>query len=152
MPKLTKVQLQAMSSEKRLILRNNALTRGGPEAEALIALLDSLHLPIGSSGGMPLTDPIFVEMRDIAWSEEGVAAMLNAVESGLPALAGLDPLLQAKMGGRYRIEGQGRESAGVVAAEVMRHRGYEQAGDAKLPAGCLAGRGATWRMKTSLKD
>lgn len=101
---------------------------------------------------MPQDDPVYCEMQDLVWSKEFRAAAVAAVEQGQPALAAIDPMLQDAMGPRYRIEGQGRENAGSLVAEIMRAAGYEKTGKSKnLPPNCLAGTGAMWRKKQSLK-
>ena len=145
----TEMQLRAMSPSQRMTVRTNAAKLDNELGRATVALIDSLHLPL-SSGGMSPSDPLYIEMEGIAWSAEGKAAAIAAVAAGLPALAGLDPLLQKSMGSRYGHDYQGRENAGYAVAQVMRHLGYEKTGEAKLPPGCIAGSGATWRPNKKL--
>ncbi len=142
----TEAQIRAMSPEARLTLRSNALKIGGEAGTATVALIDSLNLPM-SSGGMPANDPIYHEMRDVVWSAEGKTEAMRAVEDGLPAMAYVDPLLQQRMGTRYRREAQGTMTAGALVAEVMRYLGYELVGEDKLPSDCIAKTAATWRAR-----
>lgn len=130
-------RLHAMSPEERMNLRRNALRIGGELGNATIARLEALNLPV-SSGGMSLGDPIYCEMQNIVWSAEGKEAAVQAIKNGLPALAGVDPLLQRLMGSRYGRAAQGTMNAGSLVAEVMRHLGYEKVGEAPLPSDCVA--------------
>jgi hypothetical protein len=135
-----------MTPEQRSTVLGHAVKLGGDMGNALVELIDSLHLPL-SSGGMPSTDPVYIEMRDIVWSAEGKAEAVRAVTAGLPAMAYVDPLLQRVMGPRYRREAQGTVTAGALVGEVMRHLGYEWSGEAPLPADCIARTAATWRLR-----
>jgi hypothetical protein len=142
----TELQIRAMTPEARMTLRANALRIGGEAGSATVALIDSLNMPM-SSGGMPADDPVYIEMRDIVWSAEAKAEALRAVEAGLPAMAYVDPLLQKRMGTRYRREAQGTMTAGALVGEVMRYLGYEWSGEDNLPPGCIAKTAATWRVR-----
>lgn len=139
----TETQLRAMTPEQRMTVRGNAMKRGGEAGDATVALINSLNLPI-SSGGMSKDDPSYREMEEIVWSAEGKAAAVQAVEKGLPAMAGIDPLLKNAMGNRYGREFQGTMNAGSVVAELMRYLGYQKEGEAELPSGCVAKTAATW--------
>ena len=146
----TEMQLRSMTPEQRLLVRGRAAKLGGEMGLATVALIDELHLPM-SSGGMSHDNPIYCEMEKIIWSAEGKLAATSAVESGLPAMAGIDPLLQRLMGNRYGREQQGTVNAGVIVGELMKHLGYEKLGEAELPAECIARTAATWRRRTHLR-
>jgi hypothetical protein len=114
------------------------------EAMATVKLIDSLDLPL-SFGGMSTDHPLYLEMMEVAWSADGKKAALDAVEKGLPAMAGVDPLLQKAMGSRYSADQQGTLNAGYIIAEVMRHLGYEKDKEAApLPTA------ATWKRNMPL--
>ena len=101
-----------------------------------------------ASGGLTEKHPIYIEMHEIASSPEGRAAALKAVAEGLPAMAGVDPLLQQKMGSRYSADQQMTMNAGYIVAGVRRTLGYEMAAkSAPLPENCVAKTAATWRPK-----
>jgi hypothetical protein len=134
----TDTQLRAMTPEQRMTVRGNAAKLGGEVGNATMALIDSLNLPL-SSGGMPKDDPVYRETEEIVWSAEGKAAAILAVEKGLPAMAGIDPLLRKAMGNRYGRESQGTMNAGSIVAE------YQKGKEADLPPGCIAKTAATWR-------
>lgn len=139
-----------MSPEQRMTVRSRAARLDNQLGRSTVALIDSLHLPL-SSGGMSLDDPLYREMQEIVWSARARAAALLSVENGLPALAGVDPILQELMGTRYGREAQGTMNAGSLVAEVMRHEGYEKSGDGPLPPGCIARTAATWKSKQALR-
>ena len=83
-------------------------------------------------------------MADLIWSHEG----RNAPGAALPALAGVDPLLQREFGDRYNADVQATNDAGYRLAELMRHSGYVENGSAKCSLGCVAKSGIKWqRMK-----
>ena len=146
----TEAQWRAMTAEGRMTVRTRAAKLGNALGDATVALIDSLNLPLSSSGGMSVSDPLYLEMRRVAWSAEGKAAILRAAKEGQPALVGLDLLFQEKMGERYRKAGQAEKNCGYITAELMRHLGYEEAGKAKIPPGCFTKSGAKWRFKTPL--
>ena len=145
----TDEKLKALTSAARLSLRSNAVKSKAPGAAALVLLIDSLHLPL-SSGGMSKDDPIYAELEGLIWSKEFKDAALDAVAKGLPAMAGVDPLLQQAMGPRYHAHNQGTNNAGFIVGEVMRNAGYDKDGEAPLPPGCVAKTAAKWKPKTSL--
>jgi hypothetical protein len=120
----TELQLLAMTPEQRMTVRSRAVKLGGPIGNATVALIDSLNLPL-SSGGISKDHPLYREMQEIVWSAEGKAAAVHTVEEGLPALAGIDPLLQKAMGDRYGREYQGTMNAGYIVCELMRFLGYD---------------------------
>ncbi|GEL44222.1 hypothetical protein MEX01_48130 [Methylorubrum extorquens] len=151
MPIYTTEKLKAMSANDRLSLRNNALNKGTPEALTLARQIDELKLPLGS-GGLTEDHPLYQEMYGIIMSPEGKAAALNAVEAGLPAMAGVDPLLQERMGKRYNNEQQMTVNAGYITGSVMISLGYEKHKEGvTLPAGCVARSSTTWKLKRPLK-
>jgi hypothetical protein len=140
----TETQLRAMTPEQRMTVRSNPVKLGGEVGCTTVALIDSLNLPL-SSGGMSKDDPFYREMEEIVWSAEGKAAAVQAVEKGLPAMAGIDPLLRKGMGNRYGRESQGTMNAGSIVAELMRYLGYQKGKEADVPPGCVAKTAATWR-------
>ena len=146
----TQAQLRAMTPEGRMTVRSRAAKLDTELGRATVALIDALGLPL-SSGGMSLDDPVYREMQEIVWSTRARAAALEAVERGLPALAGVDPILQDIMGIRYGRAAQGTMNAVSLVAEIMRHAGYEKDGDGPLPATCIARTGALWKPSRSLR-
>ncbi|WP_439601847.1 hypothetical protein [Devosia sp.] len=142
----TEAQLRAMSPEQRMTIRTRAEKMDNDTGRATVELIDALHLPL-SSGGLSMDHPIYREMAEVIWSSEGKAAAVDAVAKALPAMAGVDPLLQMRMGERYGREYQGTMNAGSLVAEVMRYLGYKKTGEAELPEGCVAKTAATWQKR-----
>ena len=134
-------ELKSWTAEKRLRIYQNA--KNHPDGKAIIDMIDNNGLSL-SSGGLTADDPVILTMIDIIWSTEGKAAALEATRLGLPAVSGIDPLLQAKLGDRYHKHDQGTMNAGFYVAELMRHLGYRAAGKASCGPGCVAQTGETW--------
>ena len=86
-------------------------------------------------------------MEEIIWSPEGKRRIVEANEAGLPALAGVEPLIVADLGDRYHPHDLGTADAGSIVGEVMRHLGYELAGHAKMPVGSVAKTAAIWKLR-----
>jgi hypothetical protein len=130
-------RLRGLSLKEREILFDNARTRGGPEAEAIIQLLVENDLLVREAGGLTRDHPIIQEMEEIIRSPEGRAAASGAADAGLPAMAGVDPMLAAALGSSYG-EHDTTSWAGTLTAEIMADAGYVQTRKAALPQGCVA--------------
>jgi hypothetical protein len=135
--------LKAMTPERRLSLYQNAKERLGAGGQEIMDLIDNSGLPL-SSGGLQADDPLYLEMEEIIWSEEGRTAALAATTDGRPALSGIDPLLKRKLGDRYGPYDQGTLNAGYIVAGLMRHLGYHERGQGKCADGCVAKTGIIW--------
>lgn len=138
--------LKLMTPERRAVLYRNAADRRDEGGQAIIDMIDAAGLSL-RSGGMKMDDPVYLRMEEIVWSREGRAAAIAATDQGLPAMAGVDPLLQADLGTQYNAESMGTMNAGFIVAELMRHLGYVDAGPGKLPANCVAKTAMTWRPR-----
>ncbi|HXQ47266.1 MAG TPA: hypothetical protein VN806_11665 [Caulobacteraceae bacterium] len=139
MPKpFTVEQLKAMTMAQRYALYENALKQGTPAAKAVIAMLTQYQLLGRLGGGLPRRHPIIREIEDVARSTAGRSAAKGAADDGLPALAGVDPLIQERLGQDYG----GRDTtnwAGSLVAEVMDELGYKPTGKKRpMPPGCVA--------------
>ena len=138
--------LKVMTPERRSQLYRNAAARRDNGGQAIIDLIDESGLPL-RSGGMRMSDPVYLRMEEIVWSSAGRAAAIAATEQGLPAMAGIDPLLQADLGKQYHQHDQGTMNAGFIVAELMRHLGYVDAGQGKLPGSCVAKTAMRWKPR-----
>jgi hypothetical protein len=58
-------------------------------------------------------------MEEIIWSPLGRQSALDAVGNGLPALAGVDPLISADLGNQYTPHNSGTVNAGYILAGLM---------------------------------
>jgi hypothetical protein len=130
-------KLRALPLNKREALFDNARAKDTPEARAIIALLVDNDLPVREGGGLPREHPTIQGMEEVIRSDQGRAEAKRAADKGLPAMAGIDPLLQAALGTAY---GQHDTTswAGTLTAEIMAEAGYVQTRKAALPPGCVA--------------
>ena len=69
-------KLRAKSAEERFNVWSNARAKGTPEADALALFIESSGLEYAPSGGISMSDPRVLEMRDILESAEGEAGCL----------------------------------------------------------------------------
>lgn len=135
-----------MTPEQRATLHENARKRIDNGGREIIELIEASSLPL-SSGGMRLSDPVYIRMQEIIWSSEGKKAAIDATASGLPALAGIEPLIVADLGDRYHPHNQGTVSAGGIVGELMRFLGYKILGQADMPKGSVAKTAALWKPR-----
>jgi hypothetical protein len=138
-------QIRAMSSQQRAILYQNARARLADGGQQIVDFIDREALPL-SDGEMLSSDPDYAEMERIIWSTEGRAAALSAVENGLPALAGVDPLISSALGDRYHPHNGGTINAGFITAALMRHLGYVEAGSGAF-LNAVAKSGMRWKKR-----
>ncbi|TGP86401.1 hypothetical protein EN866_24190 [Mesorhizobium sp. M2D.F.Ca.ET.223.01.1.1] len=143
---ITIEKLKAMSAQDRATLYENARKRVGQGGQEIIDLINSSGLPL-RSGGITLSDPIHIRMEEIIWSSDGKKLLVEATEAGLPALAGVEPLLVADLGTQYHPHDLGTVDAGSIVGAVMRHLGYELLGRADMPPGSVAKTAATWQAR-----
>ena len=135
-------ELKAWAPEKRKKLYDNA--KRHPDGAYIVELIEKNGLSL-SSGGLSFDDPVHQRIVDIIWSVAGQKAAVEATKKGLPALCGVDMLLQAELGDLYHKHDLGTASAGSVVAELMRHLGYKEAGKGKCPPECTAKTGERWK-------
>jgi hypothetical protein len=147
MKKYTKESLEAMTPEQRGVLYQNAAKRREEGGQEIIDLIDSSGLAL-SSGHMRTSDPAYETMEKIIWSEKGRKAALDATEKGLPALAGVDPLIIAELGDQYGPHDGGTLNAGYIQAGLMRHLGYVENGQGKMPENCVAKTAMKWKPRS----
>jgi hypothetical protein len=126
--------LKKMTPERRAILYQNAIKHRESGGQEIIDLIDSSGLPL-SSGGLRQSDPVYLKIEEIIWSPQGREAAVEATKNGLPALAGVEPLIVAELGDQYSPHNQGTLNAGYVQAELMRHLGYVENGRGEMPEG-----------------
>ena len=101
-------------------------------------------------------DPVKVRLADyrgqvivaVAESSQGLAAMDEAIDSGLPPLAGIDPILRDQLGPFYRSDTDGAVQAGYALWRVLKST-YDQGPQASMPFGFIAKTGTTALKKES---
>jgi hypothetical protein len=138
--------VKKLTSEQRAILYQNAKDRRGKGGQEIMDLIDSSGLPL-SLGGMRMSDPAYLKMEELTWSTEGRKAAVDATENGLPALAGIEPLIIAALGDRYHPHDGGTQNAGFIVGELMRHLGYVKNREGKMPNGSIANTAMTWKSR-----
>ena len=97
---------------------------------------------------LTMDDPITLRMQQIIDSPQGRHAATAAASAGLPAMAGVDPLLSTALGADYGKHNFATATAGDLVAKLMRSLGYTEAGSRSLPAHCVAKRAMMWTPKT----
>jgi hypothetical protein len=136
-------QIRAMTPLARGVLYRNAQDRLSSGGQQIVDFIEREGLPL-SEGDMLSSDPDYIEMERIIWSAEGIAAAEKAVDAGFPALAGIDPLIKRALKDRYHSHNGGTINAGYLTAQLMRHRGYIEAGSGKIADG-VAKTGMRWK-------
>ena len=98
---LKKLEVLSPKDRNRLYESVKA-TRIGTE-EDRVALLEAImdSGPIDGRTAGTANDPFHLEMEEIVNSPDGRRACLDATAQGLPALAGVEPMLVAHFGDKY---------------------------------------------------
>jgi hypothetical protein len=137
-------KLQAKSAEERFNVWVNARAKGTPEADELARFIELSGLNYAPSGGISMSDPRVIEMDEIISSPKGQAACLQATADGLPALAGVEPMIVGQMGARYGSFSMMTVTAGSLVGGLMLGQGYKIASQKKMPEGSVAKTAAFW--------
>ena len=141
-------QLTRRTPKERHNLWENAKRReeaGDIKAKALKELIETSGLDYKSSAEITLDSPIGRKMERVIFGSEGKHAALDATKNRLPALAGVDPLLSKALGADYGSHNAATIQAGYLVKNMMLQLGYEDAGPAPLPPGCVAKTGRLFR-------
>jgi hypothetical protein len=143
--KWTPEELAAMSVHKRADLYANACRLAHtPDGAALKKEIEDIGLPYSEDACLTMDDPITIKIHEVINSPEGRAAAIAATKDGLPAMAGIDPMLQVALGVDYGAHNMGTATAGGLVGELMTSLGYKKAGSKALPPHCVAKTAATW--------
>jgi hypothetical protein len=138
-------RLKLMSVHERADLYKNACRLGHTrEGADLKKMLEEAGLPFSDGACLTLDDPIALKMHEVIYSKEGREAAVAATLVGLPAMAGVDPLLQVALGSDYGPHNMGTQTAGSFVGELMQSLGYKKDKQKDLPPGCVAKTAATW--------
>ena len=137
--------LQRMSVHGRANLYKSACRLGHTPAGAdLKKLLEEAGLPFSDTACLTMDDPITIKMHTVINSKEGREAAVAATKIGLPAMAGIDPLLQVALGVDYGAHNMGTATAGGLVGNLMQSLGYKKGPQKGLPSNCVAKTAATW--------
>ena len=107
------------------------------------------YTPAGAC--LTMDDPITLRMEQIINSPQGRQAAMAAAAAGLPAMAGIDPLLSTALGADYGKHNFATATAGDLVAKLMRSLGYTEAGSRSLPTHCVAKTAMMWKPKTEVE-
>src|SRR5437879_9512971 len=96
---LAKLRGKSVHERHQLWLNSKAKMATNEEAKNLVQLIESSELDYAKdkTESLSLDSPIGRLMKRTIGSEAGTRAMLEATHKGLPALAGVDPLLRAEL-------------------------------------------------------
>ena len=144
-------KIAALTVHERAVLYANARRLGNPKGMELAAQIEASGLPYSEPGCVLESDPICRKMYDIINSPEGTRAAIAATENGLPALAGVDPLLNAALTVDYGAHNMTTATAGDYVANLMRSLGYKEAGSGATPPGCVVKTAKKWVKKCRAK-
>lgn len=131
-------EIAKLPQERRAAMYDNALRVGGPEGTALAKLIEDSGLTYRNPTCPSDNDPIMRRIEEVVFSDEGRKAAITATDQGLPAMAGIDPLLQQALGKNYGKHNLTTATAGDRVANLMREMGFREAGSRSLPNGCVA--------------
>lgn len=137
-------KLAAKTPEERFNVWSNARAKGTPEADELAQFIEESGLNYTPTGGISMSDPRVLEMRDVIESAQGQAACLKATADGLPALAGVEPMIVERMGSRYGQFSMMTVTAGSIVGELMLSKGFKIETQRKMPDGSVAKSAAFW--------
>lgn len=138
----------AMTTEERRTLHRNASKLETEDARVVVKLITENRLLATVSGGLPHEDPVVLAIESVIASDEGRAAAKEATDSGLPAMAGVDPLLRKHVGEEYGTFDT-TSWAGTFVAGEMESMGYKQTRKKALPPGSVAKTAAFFERRAS---
>lgn len=133
-------RLKNLKPSERHALWSNAKKResDNEQAKAIVRLIETSGLEYRAGGSVRLDDAIGKAMHRVIFSKEGKQAAFEATTKGLPALAGVDPLLATALGDDYGKHNEATIQAGYLVTNMMEQSGYKQAGSGPLPPVCVA--------------
>lgn len=146
-PWFTAEWLASATTERRHTAWRNARDKGNDVGHALADAIENSGLPYTPRGFLTLDDPRVLKMSEIINSPEGHRKCIEAVQSGLPALAGVETDIQAAIGADYGGTNGTTMTAGDFVAKMIRSQGYIDAGQRKMPAGSTAKTARFFRLK-----
>lgn len=136
--KITMEMIKAYSVADRHELYKKARVRDDEDAKLVLKMIEECGLPFSESGGIKNSNPLSLAIFEIVNSPAGISAALAAQASGLPPMAGIDPLIVEVLGVDYGAHNMTTVQAGSMVGEMMRSKGFVKTGEASLPATCVA--------------
>lgn len=148
----THERLAAKTADERYNVWVNAKAKDTADAQELARFIEASGLEYAPTGGISMSDPRVIEMRDVIESPEGQAACLKATADGLPALAGVERMIVERMGGRYGPFSMMTVTAGSIVGELMLSKGYRIEKQKKMPEGSVAKTAAFWVARKAVSE
>jgi hypothetical protein len=141
----TREKLRERSQTERHQVWKRARALHSAEGNHLARAIERLGLPYAEPEPLGDDDPLFARMKEVFDSPAARSAAIEATLDGLPAMAGLDPLLHDRLGEDYRLNPAAVPSAQAMVATLMAGLGYVEAGRKELPKRCVARTGVFWK-------
>ncbi len=114
------------------------------DRQLYVEIIDSTG-PCIDRSGITNDEPLSIEMEAVINSDEGRAACVAAASSGLPSLAGVEPLIVAALGVRYSERYMATVQAGYQVGTLMKALGYHITRQGKMPEDSVAKTAACWQ-------
>ena len=146
----TRSSLAARTAAERHAIWKRARMLHTADGNQLAREIERLGLPYEEPEHLAQDDPMRLAMAELVGSPAGRSACVEATLDGLPAIAGVDPLLHDAFGRQYRQSEEAVATAQVLVAEVMDALGYAPAGDKALPSRYIARSGLFWKRKPAV--
>ena len=141
----TRTSLAARTAQERYAIWKRARLLRTADGNQLAREIERLGLPYAEPGHLAEDDPLRAAIADLVASPEARSACIEATLDGLPAIAGVDPMLHEALGPTYRQSDEAIATAGALVAELMGSLGYVEAGSKDLPNRYVARRGVFWK-------
>jgi len=143
----TRASLAARTPAERHAIWKRAKMLRTADGNQLAREIERLGLPYEEPDQLAEDDPMRAIMAEIIGSADGRSACIEATIDGLPAIAGVDPLLHDAFGRDYRHNDEAVATAQALVARVMEQAGYVPAGSKALPSRYIARAGVFWKRK-----
>jgi hypothetical protein len=140
----TRAKLSARTPNERYEIWRRAKALHTADGNQLAREIEQLGLP-DEPPPLAEEDILARVIRDVVTSDEAKAAAREATLDGLPAIAGVDELLQGVLGAEYRRSERAVATAQQLVGEIMVEMGYEAVGAKPLPDRYVAREGVFWR-------
>jgi hypothetical protein len=139
----TDESLVGLSEDELLGLFDNCERLGTSEALSLLGRIELLilsrdKLSVGETG-LRLNSPVGKVLVKVINSSDAIGNAIGATKRGLPALAGVEPLIVAKLGSSYTQRYEATVQAGYAVAKMMERLGHKRSGKkGPMPSGSVA--------------
>jgi len=143
----TRTSLAARTPAERYAIWKRARMLRSADGNQLAREIERLGLPYEEPDQLDADDPTRRAMVEIITSPAGRSACVEATLDGLPAIAGVDPMLHDAFGRDYRHSDEAIVTAQALVAQVMDDLGYEPAGAKELPSRYVARTGVFYKRK-----